>query len=72
MKYTHGGTNFLTRWDFKLSRVFKTRDLVLLYQNTVRDHYPVAQESATALGPEHFVISLSESSYAFEIAESNR
>ena len=31
-----------------------TRDLVLIYQNTHSfDHYPVAWESATALGPEH-------------------
>ena len=56
-----GGTNFLTRWDFQLPRVLRTRDLVILYQITLRDHYPVARESATILGPEHFLISPSES-----------
>ena len=35
-----GGTNFLPRWDSQLPRVLKTRDLVLLYQNTRIEHYP--------------------------------
>ena len=34
------------------------RDLVLLYQNTPRDHYPAAWEFATARGPEHLQSSL--------------
>ena len=57
-----GAPIFLTIWDSQLPRVLKTRDLVLLYQNTLRDHYPVARESAMGLGPEHFVISPSKSS----------
>ena len=41
-KDRHVGTNFLTIWDSQFPLVMKTRDIVLLYQNTLRDHYPAA------------------------------
>ena len=41
-KYRYGGNQFLNQIGLLVTSFVKTIDLVLLYQNTLRDHFPAA------------------------------